>query len=111
MNNAFGLKPVWGSSRVPKPAPASWKAAARSADDSFVVEVTTGSREEKAVFFPLDASQVNDSAAQVVTPLRDGVRLVLRKSSQLVTDPQLLRGVLSVSGGRAYVIEAPFRQH
>ena len=63
------------------------------------------------MFFPLEPSQVDDSAAQVVTPLPDGVRLALRKSNQLVTDPQLLRGVLSVSGGRAYVIEAPFRQN
>ena len=97
--------------RVPNPAPASWRASARSAEDRFVVEVTTGSREHEAVFFPLEPSQVDDSAAQVVTPLPDGVRLALRKSNQLVTDPQLLRGVLSVSGGRAYVIEAPFRQN
>ena len=95
--------------RAPKPAPAPWKASARSASDTFVLEVITGSREEQAVFFPLELSQVNDSAEQIATPLSDGVRMVLRKSSQLVKDPGVLRGVLALSGGRAYTIEAPVR--
>jgi thiol:disulfide interchange protein DsbD len=96
-------------SQVPKPAPASWKASASSAGDTFVVEVVTGSREAQAVFFPLEVSQVNDSAAQSVSPLSDGVRLALSKSSQLTKDPEVLRGVLSLSGGRAFVVEAQVR--
>ncbi|MFO7695148.1 MAG: protein-disulfide reductase DsbD family protein [Vicinamibacterales bacterium] len=95
--------------QVPKPAPASWKALARSTSDSFVVDVLTGSREENAVFFPLELSQVNDSAAQSATPLAEGVRLVLRKSSQLAKDPGVLRGVLALQGGRAYTIAASVR--
>jgi len=95
--------------RVPKPAPASWKASARSTGDTFIVDVLTGSREEGAVFFPLELSQVNDSADQAVTPLADGVRLALRKSSQLAKEPGVLRGVLALSGGRAFVVEAPVR--
>jgi thiol:disulfide interchange protein DsbD len=92
--------------RVPKPAPSAWKASARSTGDTFVVEVLTGAREVEAVFFPLELSQVNDSAAQAVSPLPDGVRLVLTKSSQLVKDPAVLRGVLTLAGGRAFVVEA-----
>jgi len=95
--------------RVPKPPPASWKASARSTSDTFIVDVVTGSREEGAVFFPLELSQVNDSADQAVTPLADGVRLALRKSSQIAKDPGVLRGVLSLPGGRAYTIEAPVK--
>jgi len=95
--------------QVPKPAPAAWKASARSAGDTFVVEVLTGAREAEAVFFPLELSQVNDSAAQAVTPLPDGVRLVLRKSSQLAKDPTVLRGVLTLAGGSAYTIAAPMQ--
>jgi DsbC/DsbD-like thiol-disulfide interchange protein len=94
---------------VPKPAPASWKASATSAGDTFVVDVITGSREERAVFFPVELSQVNDSAAQTVSPLPDGVRVVLGKSGQLAKDPAVLHGVLSLSGGRAFTIEAPLR--
>ena len=95
--------------RVPKPAPASWKAWARSTGDTFIVDVLTGSREEHAVFFPLELSQVNDSAEQAVTPLAAGVRVALRKSSQLTKDPGVLRGVLSLPGGRAYTIDASMR--
>jgi thiol:disulfide interchange protein DsbD len=93
--------------QVPKVAPSSWSATARSTRDSFIVEVVTGSRETSAVFFPLEISQVNDSAAQVVTPLDKGLRLTLRKSDQLVKDPEHLSGVLSLAGGRSYVVSAP----
>jgi thiol:disulfide interchange protein DsbD len=95
--------------QVPKPAPASWKTSAAAAGDTFTIDVVTGSREEQAVFFPLELSQVDDSAAQTVSPLPDGVRLVLSKSSQLVKDPTVLRGVLSLRGGRAFVVEAPVK--
>jgi thiol:disulfide interchange protein DsbD len=96
-------------SRVPAPAPAAWTASASSAADTFVLDVFTGAREETAVFFPLETSQVNDSAAQVVSPLPNGVRLTLTKSSQLTKDPGLLRGVITLSGGRAHTIDAPVR--
>ena len=96
-------------SRMPKPAPETWKTSARSTGDAFILEIVTGSREEHAVFFPLEMSQVNDSAAQAVTPIVNGVRLVLEKSSQLGQRPVALRGVLSLPGGRAYTIEAPVR--
>ena len=95
--------------QAPKPAPPDWKASARSAGDTFVIEVLTGAREAEAVFFPLEVSQVNDSAEKAVTPLAAGVRVALRKSSQLAEDPGVLRGVLVLPGGRAYTIEAPVR--
>jgi thiol:disulfide interchange protein DsbD len=96
-------------SRVPNPAPPEWKAEARAAGDAFVIDVVTGSREAQAVFFPLEVSEVDDSAPQEVTPRPDGLRLVLRQSRQLVGVPGVLTGVLSLSGGRTYVIEAPIR--
>jgi thiol:disulfide interchange protein DsbD len=96
-------------SRIPTPAPASWTMSASSTGDTFVVDVLTGSREEEALFFPLELSQVNDSAAPVITPLPNGVRLTLAKSSQLESDPALLRGVITLSGGRSHTIEAAVR--
>ena len=95
--------------QVPTPAPASWKASASSAGDTFVIDVLTGAKEEQAVFFPLELSQVNDSAEQKVSPLPDGVRLTLARSSQLLKDPVALRGVITLSGGRSHTIEAPLR--
>lgn len=96
-------------SRVPTQAPASWSASATSSADTFVVDVLTGHREAEAVFFPLETSQVNDSAAQVVSPLPNGVRLTLTKSSQLMKDPGVLRGVITLPGGRSHRIDAAVR--
>ena len=59
------------------------------------------------MFFPLDVSQVNDSAPQVVRPLERGLEITLRKSDQLTKDPRQLRGVLALPGVPAYVIVAP----
>jgi DsbC/DsbD-like thiol-disulfide interchange protein len=95
--------------RVPTPAPASWTMSASSTVETFVVDVLTGSREVQAVFFPLDLSQVNDSAAQIATPLPNGVRLTLVKSSQLTKEPARLRGVITLPGGRSHTIEAAVR--
>jgi thiol:disulfide interchange protein DsbD len=92
---------------VPGPAPSSWSARATAASEAFTLEVRTGRREEQAVFFPLDVSQVNDSAPQVVTPLADGVSIVLRKSAQLTSDPATLDGVLRLEGARSFVVRAP----
>lgn len=94
-------------SQVPKPAPASWRASGRSTRDAFIVDIVTGSRETEATFFPLEVSQVNDSAPQIVAPLDRGLRITLRKSDQLVKDPDTLSGVLSLPGGRAFVVAAP----
>jgi thiol:disulfide interchange protein DsbD len=96
-------------SRVPTPAPASWSASATSSADTFVLDVLTGHREAEAVFFPLETSQVNDSAAQIVSPLPNGVRVTLTKSSQLTKNPGVLRGVITLSGGRTHEIEARVR--
>jgi hypothetical protein len=74
-----------------------------------VVDVLTGSRETQAVFFPLELSQVNDSAPQAVLPLPDGVRITLVKSSQLTKEPARLRGVITLPGGRSHTIEAAVR--
>jgi thiol:disulfide interchange protein DsbD len=107
--------PAWSAAidaaraRVPTPAPPAWSASATTTERAFVLDVQTGTPETGAVFFPLDVSQVNDSAPQVVSPLPTGVRLTLAKSGQLVHTPAVLRGVLTFPDGRAHAIEAPVR--
>jgi thiol:disulfide interchange protein DsbD len=93
--------------KVPRAAPASWKAEARSEGDNFVVSVQTGRREAGGVFFPLDEDQIDDSAPQKVEPFAEGVRFTLRKSNRLLTAPAALRGVISLPGARAFVVSAP----
>ncbi len=94
-------------SRVPPPAPPSWSASVRATRDSLAVEIVTGQPETEATVFPLDVSQVDDSAPQAVTGTGTGVRIVLRKSAQLLRDPDSFRGVVSLSGGRTFVVTAP----
>jgi thiol:disulfide interchange protein DsbD len=93
--------------RVPKPAPASWKARAVSDGDAFVLTIDTGASETQGVFFPLEAGQINDSAPQRIRAIARGLQLTLRKSDLLSSDPGYLKGVLSLSPDRTYVIVAP----
>jgi thiol:disulfide interchange protein DsbD len=92
--------------REPRPAPAAWAARAVSLKDDFVVTIDTGARETQGVFFPLELSQINDSAPQRVRALDRGLELTLRKSDQLRADPAELTGVLALPGKPAYVITA-----
>ena len=94
-------------SRVPKPAPAAWKAQAVSEKGQFVLALQTGRAFEKGSFFPLDADQIDNSARQGVTTPLGGMRLTLKKSDQLVKAPALLRGVIELASGEAYEISAP----
>jgi len=93
--------------REPQPAPATWKARAASQKDDFVITIDTGARETQGVFFPIEVSQINDSAPQRVRALDRGLELTLRKSDQLRADPAGLTGVLALPGRPAYVITAP----
>lgn len=92
--------------RVPGPAPADWQANARSTPDTFIVTIDTGRRETQGVFFPLEVSQINDSAPQQVRARDRGLELTLRKSDQLGKEPSELKGVLALPGRPAYVISA-----
>ena len=60
----------------------------------------------KAIFFPLDADQIDNSAPQTVAALPDGVRLTLKKSDRLLKTPATLRGVLEIGPGEAYEVSA-----
>ncbi len=93
--------------RLPRKAPPRWKTQATSEGDHFVLTVETGAREEKAIFFPLEAQQIENAAPQTATPLARGARLLLRKSDQLLKPIRTLRGVLVLGSGHAFEIAAP----
>ncbi len=92
--------------RVPRAAPASWKARAATEADAFVVTIETGRPERAATFFPLEVSQVDDSAPQRFESRPNGFRLTLRKSNQLVALPPALTGVVRLPSGEAYTVSA-----
>lgn len=92
--------------RCPQPAPANWKATARSSGDQFVLSIETGRAEAGAAFFPLEPLQIEDATPQQVSPCRTGVRLTLQKSEQLLKPVPALKGVVVLSSRRAFLINA-----
>jgi thiol:disulfide interchange protein DsbD len=92
---------------VPKPAPAAWSSRATADPKSFTLTIQLDRAAGPATFFPLEVSQINDSAAQQVTPTGRQLTIKLAKAGQLTSDPRVLRGVLALASGGAFVIEAP----
>ncbi len=92
--------------RLPKPLPPNWRAAVTSEGDRFVLAISTGKAESQAVFFPLEAEQIENAAPQIVTPSKHGVRIRLQKSAHLLKPIATLNGVVLLSHGRAFLAHA-----
>jgi DsbC/DsbD-like thiol-disulfide interchange protein len=93
--------------RLPKPAPRRWRTTAVDAGSHLVLTVRTGRRQTSARFFPLVPDQVDNARKQVANPLPGGVRLTLQKSDLLLKPIGILKGVLELGEGRAYVLSVP----
>lgn len=92
--------------RVPPPPPATFKAGFQPNAHGFRLTVLTGQKETQAAFFPADQNIVDNPAPQKVTATSQGLTLDLKKDANLTTNPAQLRGVIELSGGRAYDIAA-----
>jgi DsbC/DsbD-like thiol-disulfide interchange protein len=92
---------------LPQPAPANWKFRVSETNDSFMLTANLGRRITEAIFFPLAESQVSNAAPQTVVPTTTGFRMTLRKSDRLLKPIARLKGVLVLSGERAYSIDVP----
>jgi DsbC/DsbD-like thiol-disulfide interchange protein len=91
--------------RLPRAAPVNWKFTATEEKDSFVLSAQVGKRVDRAYFYPLEESQIQNSAQQPVIPGADGFNMRLRKSEQLTEPIVRLKGVLLLSD-RAYTVDA-----
>lgn len=91
--------------RLPKPAPANWKSSVREEKDSFLLDVASGQSIAQAYFFPEEESQIDNAAAQTLTPTPTGMKLLLRKSGDLTKPISHLKGVLVLQGGEAYALD------
>jgi len=91
---------------LPKPVPARWRPSARDLGDSFELRVNTGHSASEAWFVPLDPLEIENAAPQKSVSTAAGVRLILKKSDQLLEPVSRLRGVLVLPQG-AYLIDAP----
>jgi thiol:disulfide interchange protein len=94
------------ASSLPKPLPASFKTAFQSTKEGFRVAVETGRRESTATFFPSDQDILDNPAPQKLTPTAKGLILELKKDANLAANPAQLKGVLELSGGRAFELAA-----
>jgi thiol:disulfide interchange protein DsbD len=92
--------------QIPKPFPANDKAIFQPTQTGFRLTVETGKREQSAEFFPEEQDIIDNPAPQKLTPTANGLILDLKKDASLTTTPKQLRGVLELSGGRAYEIVA-----
>jgi thiol:disulfide interchange protein/DsbC/DsbD-like thiol-disulfide interchange protein len=92
--------------RLPDALPSSDKAFFQPTKDGFRLTVESGRRESAAVFFPEDQDIVDNPAPQKFMATAQGFTLDLKKDANLKANPAQLRGVLELSGGRAYDIVA-----
>ena len=94
------------SNRLPQLPPATWKAGFLPTPNGFRLTVLTGQKEAQAAFFPADQNILDNPAPQKLTSTARGLTLDLKKDANLTANPAELRGVLELSGGRAYEIAA-----
>ena len=90
---------------LPRRAPADWEFHVSSSKDLFLLTARLGRQVTQATFFPLEESQVDNSAPQKIVPVATGFQLTLRKSDQLLQPIKRLKGVLELSGNQTYLID------
>jgi DsbC/DsbD-like thiol-disulfide interchange protein len=90
---------------LPQEAPRDWEFKVSDQKDSFVLTAKLDRQTARAIFFPLEESQVDNSAPQKIMPENGGFQLTLRKSDQLLKPITRLKGVLEFSANQAYVID------
>lgn len=92
--------------RLPARLPAGVKAIFQPLQQGFRLAVLTGRPETQAEFFPADPDILDNPAPQKFVPTPKGITLDLKKDANLTATPGQLKGVLELSGGRAYEIAA-----
>jgi DsbC/DsbD-like thiol-disulfide interchange protein len=90
---------------LPQRAPRNWEFHVSDQKDSFVLTAKIGRQKTQARFFPLEESQIDNSAPQKIVPVATGFQLALRKSDQLLMPIKRLRGVLELSANQNYRID------
>jgi thiol:disulfide interchange protein DsbD len=89
---------------LPKSFTENQKAIFQPTSEGFRLSIETGQKESEATFFPEDQDIIDNPAPQKITPIATGLILDLKKDANLTANPAQLKGVLELSGGRAYEI-------
>jgi thiol:disulfide interchange protein DsbD len=94
------------AAQLPKPLLASVKAGFTATATSLRLTVNTGKRETTATFFPAEQGIIDNPTPQKFSATATGFVLELKKDAGLTANPAQLKGVLELSGGRAYAFAA-----
>lgn len=103
------LAPLFHDARknLPQSLPRSWKVWAAPGKDDFLLVIHAGKPISAAQFFPLLPGEIENAAPQPLKPGRAGVTIALKKSEQLLKPISVLKGLLVLGDGKAYMVEAP----
>jgi thiol:disulfide interchange protein len=94
-------------SAEPVKAPTAVKIESTATRNTLTLHVVTGKQEPSAEYYPLDDDSIRNAAEQTIVPLSDGVKLTTERADISDTLPKELKGVLKLSGGRAYAFDVP----
>ncbi len=94
------------ASKLPQAIPANLKIGFVPTPAGFRLTAITGHRETEASFFPADPDILSNPASQTATPTTNGITLDIKKDENLAANPKQLRGLLQLSGGRAFELIA-----
>jgi thiol:disulfide interchange protein DsbD len=92
--------------RLPKPLPAGYTTVFQRTKEGFRLTVETGQRETSAQFFPTEQDILDNPAPQKLTPTAKGFTLDLKKDANIAANPAHFKGVLELTGGRAFELDA-----
>ena len=106
--SSFAAEISRAKARLPKTAPATWRASAAISGDTLILTVQTGKSETRASFFPFAQGVIDDGAPQGARASAQGVTLRLKKSPFFLKAPAALEGVLVLPEAGAYTIRASF---
>lgn len=98
--------------RLPQPLPAGVRLSGAAEGDFLVVTVSAKRPDFQSIkdFLPADAPVVDNTAAPIVEPGKDLMRIKLKKSDQLDHPISQLRGLL-ITSDKAYNVTIPFASH
>lgn len=91
---------------LPQPLAGEGRAVFEATKDGFRLAVPTGRRETEAIFFPENPDALSNPAPQKFTATEKGLVLELKKGPYLDKPLTELKGVIELSGGRAYTLDA-----
>jgi len=95
---------------LPRKAPRNWEFIVSDQKDTFVLNAKLGRQTTRAIFFPLEESQIDNSAPQKIVPMATGFQLTLQKSEQLLKPIERLKGVLELSANQTTMIDVPISE-